>query len=350
MPLKIDCPRCKQSLAVPTKLAGSYVTCPRCKGRLWVPAAGEGDLERGDVLRAGATSSPAAAKAGDSTADGKPAPADGSDGATPGVRATAGNGGAGGGNSAAGASAAPAADRNGAGPSWMPPLASNLPLGMRAVAAAAPAAPANPAAAPAARPGAGRNVPAPSPAPASSPAPAAPAAPMVVAKKTARMISAEAAPSSLQRAADGKLPELRLDDGARTLQSDEKHKAVSPLLLFAVLCLSAAFSMVAVMVDFEGPNPVRLREKNEARQKIELNYFPLVADQGRAKPAEPYQRLLAEAARAHARGDRLTERRMYNRVLDLLRGERDRFQRGLTGSGERDKELERQIIILLGDD
>jgi hypothetical protein len=41
---------------------------------------------------------------------------------------------------------------------------------------------------------------------------------------------------------------------------------------------------------------------------------------------------------------------LYNRVLDLLRGERDRFQRGLTGSRERDKILEQQIVILLRDD
>ncbi|MBN1393919.1 MAG: hypothetical protein JW959_02725 [Pirellulales bacterium] len=36
MPIKLNCPRCKTPLQVPSKLAGSYVNCPHCKGRLWV--------------------------------------------------------------------------------------------------------------------------------------------------------------------------------------------------------------------------------------------------------------------------------------------------------------------------
>jgi hypothetical protein len=37
MPIRLDCPRCKNPLAVPSKKAGSYATCPRCQGRFWVP-------------------------------------------------------------------------------------------------------------------------------------------------------------------------------------------------------------------------------------------------------------------------------------------------------------------------
>lgn len=36
MPIKLDCPRCRKRLQVPSKLADGYVTCPRCKGRIWV--------------------------------------------------------------------------------------------------------------------------------------------------------------------------------------------------------------------------------------------------------------------------------------------------------------------------
>ena len=36
MPVKTQCPRCKQPLAVPSKLVGSYANCPRCQGRFWI--------------------------------------------------------------------------------------------------------------------------------------------------------------------------------------------------------------------------------------------------------------------------------------------------------------------------
>jgi hypothetical protein len=163
-------------------------------------------------------------------------------------------------------------------------------------------------------------------------------------------VSAQAPTSGVQLAADGKLPELRLEDAVRTVEGRTKGKAISPLVLFAVLSLSVALSMVAVLVDFNAPNAAQLRRKSDARQRIEANYFPLAAGQGVAKAPERYQRYLAEAVRAHVRGDLRSERWMYNKVLDLLRTERDKFQRGLTGSRERDKELEDLIVVLLSDD
>ncbi len=36
MAVKTQCPRCKQPLSVPSKLAGSYANCPRCQGRFWI--------------------------------------------------------------------------------------------------------------------------------------------------------------------------------------------------------------------------------------------------------------------------------------------------------------------------
>ena len=36
MAVRAQCPRCKQPLSVPNKLAGSYASCPRCQGRFWV--------------------------------------------------------------------------------------------------------------------------------------------------------------------------------------------------------------------------------------------------------------------------------------------------------------------------
>ncbi|MCX7428253.1 MAG: hypothetical protein NTW96_21820, partial [Planctomycetia bacterium] len=56
---------------------------------------------------------------------------------------------------------------------------------------------------------------------------------------------------------------------------------------------------------------------------------------------------LREAQRAASRGDRAGERRLYRQVLDLLRAERDRFDKGLTGSRDRDKKLEELISVML---
>jgi len=39
MPIKLVCPRCKKPLAVPGKMAGSYVNCPECGGRFWAPVS-----------------------------------------------------------------------------------------------------------------------------------------------------------------------------------------------------------------------------------------------------------------------------------------------------------------------
>ena len=36
MAVRTQCPRCKQPLSVPNKLAGSYANCPRCQGRFWI--------------------------------------------------------------------------------------------------------------------------------------------------------------------------------------------------------------------------------------------------------------------------------------------------------------------------
>lgn len=302
MPFNLTCPRCKQNLLVPSKRAGSYATCPSCKGRLWVPLGPAGD------------GPPSGAVPGDSAGEvraAEPAPSS----ATP--RVAGGNGNSG----------------------WSPPLAGGSPLSsVRPAQTSVPSA------------GSAPPVPPPAPAqPVAAPA-IAPLPPLVTSGKTARFVSAVASASGIQPAADGKLPELQLDDASRTMETAAKGRAISPLVLFSMLSLSVALSMVAVLVDFGGPNVARVQRKAEARRAIEANYFPLVAEHGAVKPPERYQLYLAEATRANARGDRPTERRMYSRVLDLLRTERDKFQRGLTGSRERDKELEALIIVLLTDD
>ena len=43
MQITVACPRCKQSIAVADKMAGSYAACPYCNGRFWIPENADDD-------------------------------------------------------------------------------------------------------------------------------------------------------------------------------------------------------------------------------------------------------------------------------------------------------------------
>ncbi len=55
MPVKTQCPRCKQPLSVPSKLAGSYANCPRCQGRFWISKDAPADAGSDSVNLSGST-------------------------------------------------------------------------------------------------------------------------------------------------------------------------------------------------------------------------------------------------------------------------------------------------------
>jgi len=163
--------------------------------------------------------------------------------------------------------------------------------------------------------------------------------------RKARFVTAGAAQSRLQPAADGKLPGLQLEQDKPAEKPKEKTEgsSIHPLVLFCALCLSLLVSITMVLVDVEGPQTNRNREQLEARWTIEREYFShLDPNQSLA----PYQLLLREAQRAHTRGDRETEQNAYRDVLRLLRAERDRFA-GLTGSPSNDRKLEQLITTIL---
>ena len=96
-------------------------------------------------------------------------------------------------------------------------------------------------------------------------------------------------------------------------------------------------------------------EKENALAAIERDFF--------GNPARgellPYQRQLREARQAHARGDFKAERQYYKNVLDLLHTEtwggpatansRYRLEKGITGSRDHDRDLEKYILTVLGD-
>jgi len=292
MPIKIDCPRCSQSLSVPNKRTGGYVSCPRCNGRFWVPASG-------GVAGEGAAGSPAQ--------EDKLIPAPPRPGANPASSGVT-SGGVAPGNT-------PAIPRAGAAGSAVdgPPTTINRPP------------------------------PIPPPAPPG-------AAPL---RKTARFISAEAAQSSLKLAADGKLPELQLQQGDEKRAAETGSTTVNPLLLFAVLSFSAVASIALVLIDTDSHRAADSARKEAARWVIEDEYFAnddFLSDLDSDKRLEEYQTLLREAQQAHSRGNRKREREKYREVLNLLRAERGPLEKGLTGSRSRDKRLEQQIAVLLSEE
>jgi hypothetical protein len=116
---------------------------------------------------------------------------------------------------------------------------------------------------------------------------------------------------------------------------------MNPIVLVGVICMSVALSILGVL--WEAPGSGAANDKAAARQRIQDEYFSGYANE----PLEPHQEYLREAQRAASRGDRDGERRLYHQVLDLLRAERDRFDKGLTGSRDRDKKLEELISVML---
>ena len=163
----------------------------------------------------------------------------------------------------------------------------------------------------------------------------------------ARFITADSAESKLTIAADGQLPELQLQEGDKKDKTDaDEQTGINPLVLFGLITLSVVMSIAMAMWDPGSEDAQARREKDDARKVIALDYFHNLDPE---QPLERYQELLRDARRAYARGDFKTERRRYREVLDLLRVERKPGEKGVTGSHERDRELQDQITILLKD-
>jgi len=166
------------------------------------------------------------------------------------------------------------------------------------------------------------------------------------AKKVARFIAAEAVDSSLQLAADGKLPELQLEENLAGRPSEKKARSSNPMLVLGAIAASITLSMLLVLWDTSSSSGPAAQRSAEIRQMIESQYFG--AENPGNRELEPYQILLRRAQRAYARGDLKTERAEYRKVLELLRSERGTYERGLTGDRSRDKKLETAITELLG--
>jgi hypothetical protein len=162
--------------------------------------------------------------------------------------------------------------------------------------------------------------------------------------RVARFIATEPAESALQLADDGKLPELHLCEPGRAATKEERSRGMNPLLLFGLLCLSGLASVAMALIPNETQTRTDLEKKHEARQIIEAEFFRDMDDPG---PTKLYQQKLRDAQLARSRGESKIESRLYREVLDMLRAERNRFDRGLTGNPMRDRRLEEQLKILL---
>ncbi len=184
------------------------------------------------------------------------------------------------------------------------------------------------------------------PTPPPEPVSAAPAHSLVPAKpaKVAHFITAQTARSTLKPADDGRLPELHLSEPGRAAPQEATSRGTNPLVLFGLLCLSAVASLVLLLWPTEPGQGARQPEKEQVRQAIRDRFF---ADMDQM-PRQPYQLMLREAQRAHARGDFRQERALYRKVLGLLRAER-KPERGVTGSLGLDQELEQYLTLLLSD-
>jgi len=309
---------------VPNKLAGSYANCPRCQGRFWVAKDAPLDPAVSDsvgsplagtltLTQAPVATPPVAAPAV------RPIPSSILPSSSP-----------------AGPLPAYVASEGSAAPPQVP-LRQYFPS-VTPQAAVAPAASL------------------PVPLPQVDGVPSAPPAAPPQARKVARLVSADAAQSTLKLAADGQLPHLQLLEGDKKDKGQGKLRAIPPLAMIGAWILSVVLTVVIVMMTYDdGSSSATTQAKTDALAKIEEQYF------GHPERGEllPYQRLLREARQAREHGDFKAERQYYKQVLDLLHTEtwggsatpasRNRLEKGITGSRDHDRELEQLILTIIGD-
>ena len=127
-------------------------------------------------------------------------------------------------------------------------------------------------------------------------------------------------------------------------------------MVLGALTLSIVMTVGLVLMDTDASSSITAKQKEEAAKIVEDEYF------GNPERGDllPYQRYLREAKQAGCRGDRKGERQCYRKVLDLLRTEPrggasslskrlGGFEAGVTGSRDRDRRLESQVITLMGE-
>ncbi|MFM7072012.1 MAG: hypothetical protein ACKO38_09500, partial [Planctomycetota bacterium] len=172
--------------------------------------------------------------------------------------------------------------------------------------------------------------------------------------QTARFIAADPSALRVQLGADGKLPELLLEDADKQQETvaEEKPQSSPPWLLMGVFAISIAMSLAMLFMEVDGGGAVGQRSQVLARTQLKQLYT------GDYPPLAPYQQRVRQALQAFQRGDRDEERRLLREVLDILHAESKSRTTGITGmidapdppiGNPSDRHLESLISTLLAD-
>ncbi len=155
--------------------------------------------------------------------------------------------------------------------------------------------------------------------------------------------------------ADGKLPELLLEDADKKQEAVAEEKAKSsspPWLLMGVFATSIAMSLAMLFIETDGTGGGGVRSQAVARVQLKQLYA------GDYPPLAPYQLRVRQALQAFQKGDREEERRLLREVLDILHAESKSRTTGITGmidapdppiGNPSDRHLESLISTLLAD-
>jgi len=166
--------------------------------------------------------------------------------------------------------------------------------------------------------------------------------------KQAKFVTADATETKIELGADGQLPELALQETRKAEPKESQSKSSGTLVLVGVLLLSFGLSIAMLFVNPTSQQS-EAKSKSRARAHIRQHYI------GMEEPFEPYQKLLREALNANQQEDYDRERRLYRRVLDMLRSEDKNEGSRLTGvlvadTPPYDKDLEEKLRTLLSQD
>lgn len=163
-------------------------------------------------------------------------------------------------------------------------------------------------------------------------------------KKTARLLTGQAAESWLPIGNDGQLPQLVVKDEQLKESKQRESTESNPLILVIVLVASVAMSLLLLFVPEELPSSNN--SMGDSLDRLEEHYI------GTKQPLEPYQILVRSALELENEGERREAKEVYRKLLDMLHAERRNPNEYLTGppfsSREpNDRSFENHLRVLL---
>jgi hypothetical protein len=158
----------------------------------------------------------------------------------------------------------------------------------------------------------------------------------------AKFITNREGDALVQLGADGKLPELSLQEDRQTSTKTTKKKASNPNILYAALAASFFVSIMILLLDTSGFETAPVKVESVRKDITKFYEKP-------GQEPHKYQLELRQAELAHAKADYKKEKLHYRRVLFMLQAQDTNPLKGLTGDGPTtDEELKTLVISLLG--